>query len=146
MTPYLIQRGRIRHDETRKGLDALVAFDYMGSAEFEYGALNKSLKALRADLKSYQAEEATFGQAKFVVFSSGSLSVTLHAVSEIGLQKIRLKEWCDFGEWAYRGDNFERRKESRNNFWWDIENHFMWWIDQGKKMNERIIQAIRGEK
>ena len=43
---YLIQRGSVNHDilitpETR--LDDFVRWDYMGSAEFEFGALGKSL-------------------------------------------------------------------------------------------------------
>ena len=49
-TPYLVQRvlknGYPSPDA--KGVDALFRFDYMGSAEFEFGAINKSLKRLRA--------------------------------------------------------------------------------------------------
>ena len=50
-TPYLIQRIDMRHKPPRpgkKGIDASFGFDYMGSSEFEWGALPKALKALRA--------------------------------------------------------------------------------------------------
>jgi hypothetical protein len=48
--PSLIQRmARRRQDrEDSKGVDKLFELDYMGSAEFEFGAINKALKAMRA--------------------------------------------------------------------------------------------------
>lgn len=48
--PSLIQRVT-RRPEARveaKGLDSIFSFDYMGSSEFEWGAIPKALKAMRA--------------------------------------------------------------------------------------------------
>jgi len=48
--PYLVQRVS-RYDqasERRKGIDAHFGMDYMGSAEFEFGQLPYSLKAMRS--------------------------------------------------------------------------------------------------
>jgi len=49
-TPYLVQRietrQTVRDDDV--GVDRHFRFDYMGSAEFEFGALPKALKAIRA--------------------------------------------------------------------------------------------------
>jgi hypothetical protein len=45
--PSLIQRVRYRKNDLRKGIDAFFEFDYMGSSEFEWGALPKSLKLMR---------------------------------------------------------------------------------------------------
>src|SRR5690349_6592813 len=48
--PYLIQRVHRRktRDTNAKGeIDAVFSFDYMGSSEFEFGALPKALKAMR---------------------------------------------------------------------------------------------------
>lgn len=47
--PSLIQRVRFNKDsnEHGTGIDRLFAFDYMGSSEFEWGALPKALKLMR---------------------------------------------------------------------------------------------------
>lgn len=50
-TPYLIQRISSRRDPAdrpdKKGVDSQFSFDYMGSAEFEFGCLFKALKRMR---------------------------------------------------------------------------------------------------
>lgn len=52
--PHLIQRVLRRQDSDRlhpkSGVDACFAMDYMGSAEFEWGALPQTLKQMRANL------------------------------------------------------------------------------------------------
>lgn len=48
--PYLVQRLKLNtyHPGDRKGVDRYFSFDYMGSAEFEFGALPSALKSMRA--------------------------------------------------------------------------------------------------
>jgi len=46
--PRLIQRLSTSQNRSKSGIDGHFEFDYMGSAEFEFGALNKALKAMRA--------------------------------------------------------------------------------------------------
>lgn len=48
---HYIQRCSPRIDTSRKGIDALLSFDYMGSAEFEFGALGESAKWMRDNSK-----------------------------------------------------------------------------------------------
>src|ERR1019366_7565972 len=50
ITPYLVQRGSFKEVDKMEGIDSLIHFDYMGSAEFEYGALPKALKEICAEL------------------------------------------------------------------------------------------------
>ncbi len=45
--PYLVQRCMRRDEPSKKGLDALFSFDYMGATEFEVG-LFSALKLMRA--------------------------------------------------------------------------------------------------
>jgi hypothetical protein len=55
--PYLIQRANIvkplspKNQAGKVTLSKSVSFDYMGSSEFEFGALPKSLKRLHAATK-----------------------------------------------------------------------------------------------
>ena len=48
----LIQRCTFRFDNARSKMDRLLALEYMGSAEFEFGAVGKSLKYLRQNKDS----------------------------------------------------------------------------------------------
>lgn len=54
--PWLIQRVVKASGEGRGGIDSYFGFDYMGAAEFEYGALPSALKAMRASLALYLEE------------------------------------------------------------------------------------------
>lgn len=46
--PDLIQRVKQQYkNESLKGIDALFRFDYMGSSEFEFGTLPKTLRTMR---------------------------------------------------------------------------------------------------
>jgi hypothetical protein len=47
MKPYLVQRVLVKPRCEKKGINARFSMDYMGSAEFEYGALPQSLKRMR---------------------------------------------------------------------------------------------------
>lgn len=40
MKTYLIQRGRFQNQNHKSGIDSIIRFDYMGSAEFELNILN----------------------------------------------------------------------------------------------------------
>ena len=53
MIPYLIQRGKFESRDFKEGIDSILKFDYMGSSEFEWGALPKSLQAIRDKKEDY---------------------------------------------------------------------------------------------
>lgn len=140
--PYLIQRGRLRDISSPiTGIDQIVAFDYMGSAEFEFGALPKSLKkfTIVADnLKIYETEIEDYKKEKIYIISSGNsdFGKINNFILQISLNKYRLKE-------------YSRLFESLNNlsndymyidFWWDIENNYMFVI--GKENAENVKKAI----
>lgn len=144
MTPWLIQRGKIRTDENRKGLDKFIAFDYMGSAEFGFGALPKSLKEIRAALKFYDQQASYFPKVGAVMIFAKSMTKALEAINDISRNAHRLKEHCDFHDWLNPDEPLNRNRKPSNNFWWDIGNNFMWWLSQPN--DDQILQAIRGEK
>lgn len=68
---HLVQRIRLRPDAERtpeKGpIDGVFQFDYRGSAEFEFGALPRSLKELRATSMSAPVRLAAQGQKAWYV-------------------------------------------------------------------------------
>lgn len=52
MTPYYIQRATFSN-RPREGVDGVLEFDYMGSSEFEFGAIGNSLKRIRSATEKY---------------------------------------------------------------------------------------------
>ncbi len=125
--PYCIQRAKFESRNDKIGIDKLLRFDYMGSAEFEFGALPESLKRVRANFNDYMIFDYSF--KKFP-----SKSVTIYCkkeqydfigdiLEELAERKIRLKERCDLSDWL----NEKESSYKRNDFWWDIDQDWFFW-------------------
>ena len=54
ISPYLIQSGVQRNEPSKNGVDRLIHFNYMGYAEFEFGAIGKSLERIRKNCGDYE--------------------------------------------------------------------------------------------
>jgi len=137
--PYLIQRATFRKSE-KSGIDSLLEFDYMGSAEFEFDALPKSLKAIRKEVNEY--EKITFqikGMSIEVFCKSEDRIAVFDFINGLAVNKYRLKEYSGFDN--YTGSFPVKSYMRRVDFWWDIENNFMFWKsneDFTKEFMERI--------
>lgn len=135
-TPYLIQRAQIERPLSQfrnKRLSEAVDFDYMGSAEFEFGALPKSLRAMEGMIDKAALtvlDDIKEGDVFLRVFHFFTPEEFVQYKKHlVGLRQdnIRTKERTCF--------NYNRSKyEMKIDFWWDIENHVMWSFDK-KFMN-----------
>lgn len=129
-TPYLIQRAKFiipsEHTKTRKGIDKLLGFDYMGSAEFEFGALPKSLKRIRENRDKYTQFEYSFikhpEKKVTVLCKKEEKSEVSEYLELLAIDKLRLKERCDLKNFVTGN-----QRNWDNDFWWDIDNDFMFW-------------------
>jgi len=155
MKMWLIQRAKIRRPlaESNERIGSAVNLDYMGSAEFEFGALPKSLRALQAcdaliklrtlnHIKDNQDRSlrvlSFLDDKQFVEYNS--LLIDLRA------DKVRLKEWSkfapedryetmpDYVKTPQQKKVWEKQKAERElwkpDFWWDIDNHTMFSFDK----------------
>lgn len=126
MRPYLIQRAKFESRPDRKGVDRLLAFDYMGSAEFEFGALPESLKRVRRNIDEYVRFQYSFTKTPSKVVTvfckKDQQELVGDILEQLADQKIRLKEYCDLS-------NFVKGEERYgvNDFWWDIDNDWFFW-------------------
>lgn len=140
-TPYLIQRGNIFHPLVDDRLSKAVNLDYMGSAEFEFGALPKSLRALQASIDriSLTTEPRILdGERSLRVlhtFSPDEYEQYLAHLLQLRAGKLHTKEstWFDV-------DHPTRFKALRCDFWWDIDNHVMWTFD--KNFSKRLVDVL----
>lgn len=126
METYLIQRGKIKNREYKKGLDSILSFDYMGSSEFEWGALPESLGNIRNDLNNYTYLDVPLKDKVITVFCKDSQKTGIKKyLSELAENKMRLKEFSKF-------DSYMKNDEHLVDFWWDIQNDLMFWEKNSK--------------
>jgi len=157
--PYLIQRAKIRDisNLNKSGIDQVLQMDYMGSAEFEFGALPNSLKHIREHLNEYDYflyNLPTSVKELFpvVIFCRRDHreqieKFLMDVCYEENPKKIFLKEYCDLVAFVNPGKFDDTRYA--NNFWWDIENHWMCWDFQKGfycDFEKRFRIAIKDEK
>ena len=67
---YLIQRGKFKKSDHKKGIDSILKFDYMRSSEFEWGALPESLKRIRSNIKKYKYFDVNIKDKSITIFST----------------------------------------------------------------------------
>lgn len=133
-SPYLIQRAEIKTPLAEKNtrLSQAVSFDYMGSAEFEFGALPQSFRKIEAQFKDWKCrivEDITEGDTPLRVWSAltdeefaeymGYLKILRASSKDHNVKRFYTKEAVQF--------EVDREPSRYNNtdFWWDITNDVM---------------------
>jgi hypothetical protein len=135
MNTYLIQRGTFTNRDG-KGIDTILSFDYMGSAEFEFGELPQSLKRIRAHIIDYTYLDVPIKDKVITVFCTNEQKSEMkHLLTQLSGNKIHLKERSDFNTYTNPSEHdldWQKKRPHKTDFWWDIDNDFMFW----KKNNE----------
>lgn len=146
--PYLIQRGTFRDIalEDIVGLDSLISYDYMGSAEFEWGALPKSLNEICNQWEKYAIKSTPITDSKKETmwliclpdqFDDIMKAVKYFSENQYSGQELRTKEFV--GLYDYINPKKER-SWNRADFWWDIDNN--WMICFGQDHITKLVTAI----
>ena len=134
MDVYLIQRGNFRKSDRKRGVDNLLSFQYMGSSEFEFGAMGESLKRIRRELHNYTYETVVFNGRPITVFAQTTQIAAVYSVlGELARGTKRLKERGDFDTYIYPNDH---RWASETDFWWCLDSDFMFWRANAEFMVE----------
>lgn len=124
MKTYLIQRARFNDNPNKNGIDSILSFDYMGSSEFEWGALRNSLKEIRNRSNEYTFLDVPIKDKVITVYClEGVKSEVKQYLDELSENKMRLKEFSAFDKYIKNDGYFKDRVD----FWWDIQNNVMFW-------------------
>lgn len=137
-TFWLIQRG-----EFRNNLDSAISFlggsnsnlidlDYMGAAEFEWGAIPKAYRRIMGQFEKYSlhvTDLVTVGVVPFCLYCRNDrYEVILDAIKKYLNEPYQLKEWSNMCSHftATPTDDFPMAKkhikyERQTNFWWCID-------------------------
>jgi hypothetical protein len=146
MNPYLIQRAKfVNGDDLSRGIDAIMRFDYMGSSEFEFGTLSKSLKEIRANLSDYVYIPVKVGNKDIVVFYNlvkcQGIQEYLNRLAGLTSDKPCLKERSAFDDYI-KDDGYFKDKFD---LWWDLENHLIFWKDNDSFLEKFKKVIFKGE-
>jgi len=124
LTTSLIQRGKFKSRPEKVGIDNILLFDYMGSSEFEWGALPKALADMRKNITEYTYMDVPMNGKVITVFCNNKhkpdIKIYLQSLAE---NKWYLQEYSDFNYYIYPTEHCK----SYTDFWWDIQNHIMFW-------------------
>ena len=131
--PYLIQRARIvtplAPEDSR--LSKAVEFEYMGSAEFEFGALPQSFRRIEAQADAWKKRVVddikcpdTTSLRVYSALTDEEFAQYVAYLNQLRwpekFGRAHLKESSHFEE-SYRPYN----KWSATDFWWDLDNDTM---------------------
>lgn len=137
---YLVQRGNFRARENKIGIDSIITWDYMGSAEFEWGALPKALNRVLDEFLEYELFEekdmANINGVPLHIFCrKDKHDIVKDTLKMFKENPWHLKEYITF-QHAYKrfGDSFFDRKYGED-FWFDIEHDFIWFFGANDRAN-----------
>lgn len=134
-TMYLVQRGDFKERSEKTGIDKIITWDYMGSAEFEWGALPKAYRYIMENYSKYgmyiENDMANVNGVPLCIFCKESEYAVVKATLDAYRKKpYILKEFISF-EREYKAP-YEHPVPGydviRDHFWFDIEHHFMWFF------------------
>ena len=127
---YIIQRCEYKGKDKTVGTSIVSDFypqDYMGSAEFEFGAKPSSLRKMYEEAKSYDIFKIfLLGQTVWVWGNPTNAEDITKQLGDYITDKKRLKEYISLPE-ILKG---EKKSYQRDDFWWDLENHFVFSLDE----------------
>jgi hypothetical protein len=149
--PYLIQRATIRpevKDTDIKGIDSLLSFDYMGSAEFEFGALPAGLRvscALFDQLKVHRVDDIRQHGAGARLRLICKLE-DVEYLTDFWTQQIIKPYGSGLKELTYMecAVTTTSSLKDKANCWWDLDNG--WWAVFGAENAQKIIKALQKVK
>jgi hypothetical protein len=145
--PYLIQRCKINRplgEYVGLPVSKAVRFDYMGSAEFEFGAIPKSFREIRANFDQYKITRVPS------VTETKDVAVALRV-----FHNMSDGEFAEYTKWLESARANESNIDTKESvgldpkghynkdvdFWWDIDNNVMFSFD--KNFMNRLTEHLQ---
>jgi hypothetical protein len=130
-TPFLIQRASFEDRDFKKGIDSIINLDYMGSSEFEWGSIPKSLGNIRSRINQYTYLDVPLGDKVISVFCKDEQKSEIRTyLKELSENKFHLKEYSDFNTYINPSKHdieWQAKRPHDTDFWWDLDNDIMFW-------------------
>lgn len=118
-------------------LNPLMSFDYMGSAEFEWGAVPKAFEKIAENIKNTIAWTIEINKVKVYVIGDKELKEEINnTLEELSNNKLHLKEHSSFDLAIGKGESYDYYKEKdidyecRTQGWLELDNGFMFFVSE----------------
>lgn len=137
--PWLIARGNLG--------DSTIRYDYMGAAEFEFGAIPASFRRLFGEeLATHEVKIHAPNGKELTVFIVSRASFLIAEYEpffqQLAENNLRLKEWTNFDKAVKATAGIEKPKWKIADVWHDIDNDIIFTMES-KEVLESTIQSIR---
>jgi hypothetical protein len=119
----IVQRCRYLENNKPKGKKVSDIFpqDYMGSAEFEFGAKPTSLRRMWHHYEQYEVFSVDINGTQVWCWAKPEQKdFIVQSLTDYINHKTRWKEFTSFDDTILKA-----RPASDDNFWWDLENDFV---------------------
>ena len=110
-------------------LRSIFSFDYMGSAEFEWGAIPQSLTNIVENLIHYSAHSIEINKVPvYIICNTEQYDLVEQRVRELAVeQKLTLKEYCGLELCII---DILKNRPYRFVGWLELNNDFMFFVDK----------------
>lgn len=126
---WLIQRGKFVTDKPAKSLniDQNISYDYMGSAEFEWGAIPKAFRRMMYHFHKYVTVHTGIfspdGEELILFCKNEHADLILSMVKEFIANPYSLKEYSELEKIPVAKNNDTSWRGRVTDFWWNIDSH-----------------------
>lgn len=148
---YLIQRGTFnKTGKSLTGSDGVVGLAYMGSSEFEWGAIPKAYRRLMYHFEEYDVFHTgiyTPEHEELMVFCrKGCATEVLQAIREFIENPYHLKAYSELEKVPKAKKEDTSYHKRRSNFWWciDIKSYGDWMAFLQPQSN-LFTEAVRND-
>jgi hypothetical protein len=143
---WLVQRLRKSYpSEVRAGFDAVFALDYMGSAEFEWGAIPKALQSVRsAERLVVEPREVTWAGVTRTVWFVGPVQGMAEKIADWDAWCV--EENCRGKESSYFPQAFGGHLKDWHRdpiAWWSLRDDIAWALDA--ETAEKLLAGFSGK-
>ena len=157
---YLIQRGKIKDKkdiDVKRGISGVISLDYMGSAEFEWGTLPRSLQKIARNYDNFDivktGHKSPDGRYLFLISEKDKYDSICKEINNLLLDPRYLLKEESFIREALGLSNSSICVSSysykKTNFWWSVDNSSFgrdnkecdWMLFLGKNKDKQIFDS-----
>lgn len=146
--PYLIQRIIRQKNPDKSGVDRYFLFDYMGSAEFEFGALPKALSEMRSEVTESWAPEKIEAAGHTIWFVGPPRFLSIAAKffeAEISGARMYLKEVTCIRD-TYLGTSAPYKLSTAFVGWWCVDKGKPFILFKEKDDAGKWLECLRNKE
>lgn len=117
-------------DAAMKLLRPVFSFDYMGSSEFELGAIPECFQYMAENIKEYSTHELTIYKTPvYVICKADCVKLINERINKLAKEKIVCKHWTGFNN-ALGLNKYLNKEDCPTIGWLELDNKFMFFVNK----------------